>query len=161
MQAWLLFFFGLVSYVLLIVSRQEKLQNLQNQNQLFSQNLNGVLTSIASKLVEQVKVDTVNALQANMEAMNTAVQKNLTTLEDAVKSHIKAIGTAHTHMEKANTKVANYDKHLKTLLDNRMKRSKESISKIFEVDGLKRFFFWAGIVCSILTPIVLIVVFLV
>jgi len=46
------------------------------------------------------------------------------------------------------------------LLDNRMKRSKESISKIFEVDGLKRFFFWAGLVCSILSPIVLIVIFL-
>ena len=129
---------------------QEQLQNLQSQNQLFSQNLSAVLTSIANKLVEQVKVDTVNALQANMEAMNIAVQKNFTTLEDAVKTHIKAISTAHTNMEKANTKVVNYDKHLKTLLDNRLKRSKESISKIFEVDGLKRFFFWAGLVCSIL-----------
>jgi len=96
-----------------------------------------------------------------MEAMNIAVQKNLITLEDAVKLHIKAIGTAHTNMEKANAKVVNYDKYLKTLLDNRLKRSKESISKIFEVDGLKRFFFWTGLVCSILTPIVLIVVFLI
>jgi len=112
-------------------------------------------------LVEQVKVDTVNALQANMEAMNAAVQKNLSTLEDAVKSHIKAIGTAHTNMEKANAKVVNYDKHLKTLLDNRLKANRESVNRLFDVDGFRKFMFWAGILCSILTPIVLIVIFLV
>ena len=137
------------------------LSSLQNQNHQFSQNLDGVLKDLASKMIEQVKADTANALQANLEAMNTAVQNNLTALDDAVKSHVRAIGTAHTNMEKANTKVVNYDKHLKTLLDNRLKRSKESINKIFEVDGLKRFLFWVGIACSILTPIVLIVIFLV
>jgi len=50
---------------------------------------------------------------------------------------------------------------LKTLLDKRLERSKVSIDKMFEVDGLKRFFFWAGLVCSVLTPIVLTVIFLV
>ena len=93
-----------------------------------------------------------------MEAMNTAVQENLNVLEDAVKSHIKSINTAYTKMDTANTSVINYDKRLKTLLDKRLERSKVSINKIFEIDGLKRFFFWAGLVCSILTPIVLVMI---
>jgi len=108
-----------------------------------------------------VKADTVTALQANMEAMNTAIQENLSIMDKAVKDHIKSINTAYTKMDTANTSVINYDKRLKTLLDKRLERSKESISKMFEVDGLKRFLFWLGLVCSILTPIVLVVVFLV
>ena len=107
-----------------------------------------------------VKSDTVVALQNNMEAMNAAVQENLTVMDKAVKDHIKAINTAHIQMDTANTKVVNYENRLKTLLDKRLERSKESISKIFEVDGLKWFIFWLAMGCAILTPIVLVVIFM-
>jgi len=127
---------------------------------LFSQSLNDVLKDLAFKLIEQVKVDTVNALLANMEAMNTAVQENLSIMDKAVKNHIKAINTAHKNMDTANTKVINYDKHLKILLDNRLKATKESVYRLFDVDGFRKFMFWAGILCSIFTPIVLVVIFL-
>jgi len=127
-----------------------QLSNLQNQNNQFSKNLNDVLTKMSSSLIEQVKTDTA-----------TALQEHMTVIENAVEGHIIAIDNAHTLMKTANTKVINYDKALKTRFDKKLTTQKTSINKIFEVDGLKRFFFWAGIVCSILTPIVLIVIFLV
>jgi len=115
---------------------------------------------IFGKHLTGVKSDTVVALQNNMEAMNAAVQENLTVMDKAVKDHIKAINTAHIQMDTANTKVVNYENRLKTLLDKRLERSKESISKIFEVDGLKWFIFWLAMGCAILTPIVLVVIFM-
>ena len=124
---------------------------------MFSNSLNAVLTTVADKLIAQVKADTVNALQNNMDSMNDTVREYLRIMGNAVESHVTEISTAYTNMTKANTRVENYDKKLKTLLDNRLKAYRESVNRLYQIDGAKKFFFWVGIMSSILTPLVLIV----
>jgi len=120
-----------------------------------------VLKGMTDRIIEQAKEDVAAALQANMEVMNTTVKDNLSLLDKAVKGHIQSINTAHTQMDTANTKVIKYDEKLRTLLNDRLKSNKASIARLFEVDGFKRFLFWVGLACSILTPIVLIAIFLI
>jgi len=112
---------------------------------------------MTGKLIAQVKADTVNAMQNNMDSMNNAVREYLCIMGDAIESHVSEISTAYTNMTKANTRVENYDKKLKTLLDNRLKAYRESVNRLFQIDDGKKFLFWIGLVCSIVTPIVLIV----
>ena len=138
-------------------NHQSQLHLLKNQNDMFSKCLNDVLEAIADRLVAQVKADTVTAMQENMDSMNGTVREYLRIMGDAVESHVTEISTAYTNMTKANTRVENYDKKLKTMLDNRLKAYRESVNRLYQIDGAKKFFFWVGIMSSILTPLVLIV----
>ncbi|MCL2574577.1 MAG: hypothetical protein FWE34_08515, partial [Defluviitaleaceae bacterium] len=121
------------------------MMNLSEMNQVFSQSLNDVLTDTAGKLIEQVQTDTA-----------TALQNNITNINNASKKHIAVIDTAFTKIEKANTTITNYDKRIKTQLDNSIKTYKETMRRFFKMEGFREFFFWIGIIASIVTPIVMI-----
>ncbi|MCL1842457.1 MAG: hypothetical protein FWF79_01455 [Defluviitaleaceae bacterium] len=115
-------------------------------NQSFIQSLNSVLATVEDKLIAQIKADTVIALQANMTAMNEAVQ-----------SHIATMNTAYASITKTAEKVTNYDTKLKTSLDKRIKSYNESIQRLFKLDDWREMLFLAGMAGAILTPLALII----
>ena len=127
-------------------NHQNQLQKLQNMNQSFIQSLNSVLATVEDKLIAQIKADTVIALQANMTAMNEAVQ-----------SHIATMNTAYASITKTAEKVTNYDTKLKTSLDKRIKSYNESIQRLFKLDDWREMLFLAGMAGAILTPLALII----
>ena len=116
-------------------NHQAQLIKLQNMNEVFSKSLNDVLTHTSDKLITQVKSDTENALQAT----------------------ITAITTTESDIKKAAERIKNYDKSLKTTLDNRINTYRKSINELFKLDDFRQKFFWAGMIGGILTPILLII----
>ena len=136
---------------------QDQLSQLHNQNQLFSKSLNEILIEVVDKLVEQVKNDTVTALNGNMSAMNNAVDENLTNMRSVVIEHIESILEAHKLMQECNKQVVDYDKSLKTKLDNSIKKYNTSITRLFQLNNKEKLYFRLGIFGGIATPVVLIV----
>ena len=99
--------------------------------------------TVEDKLVEQVTGDTATALQAHMDV-----------IESAIQGHITAIDNAHAKMKQSNTKVADYDRGLKTKLDKGTKAYDNSIKRLFQLDDRRKIVFWWGLISSIATPIV-------
>jgi len=136
---------------------QDQLIQLHNQNQLFSKSLNEILIGVVDKLVEQVKNDTVTALNSNMSAMNSVVDENLANMRSVVIEHIESILEAHKLMQECNQQVIDYDKSLKTKLDNSIKKYNTAITRLFQLNNKEKLYFRLGIFGGIATPVVLIV----
>ena len=127
-------------------SHQSQLSKLENMNQVFSRNLNGVLTTTTDKLIAHVIADTQIALESNAEAMN-AIIKTMETASAGVTVSIKAF----------NKNLNDTFRKSKTVLDNRAKLYHSAMERLFKVDGWRQILFWVGLLASILTPIVLII----
>jgi hypothetical protein len=127
-------------------SYQSQLTKMESMNQVFSRNLNGVLTTTTDKLIAQIIADTQIALEANAETM-TAIIKAMETASAGVTDNVKAF----------NKNLNDTFKKSKTVLDSRAKAYHTSMQNLFKVDGWRQVFFWLGIGGGILTPIVLIV----
>jgi len=111
---------------------------LQNMNEVFSKSLNDVLNHTSDKLIAQVKADIDKVLKSNIQAMENTVK----------------------HMEQTFTRVSKFERELKTTLIKRINAYNSSTSKLFKLDGWRHIVFWTGIAGGILTPIELIVVYL-
>ena len=117
---------------------------LQNQNKLFSKSLDEAIQGLACKLIEQVKADTV-----------TALDNHMATLEIVVSNHINEMKSAYTSLTTATKKVNEYDNHLKKTLDKKIGKFDASIKNLFKVSGNEAAFFYIGLLGAIATPIIL------
>ena len=116
------------------LSNQQQLKQLENMNATFSKSLNDVLSHTSDRLLAQLKAD----------------------VDTAIKVNIKALNTATSQMEQTTANVSSYEGKLKTNLDKRIKAYDSSIKKLYQLNDGREWFFWMGMLGSIITPIVLI-----
>ena len=117
---------------------QEQLKHLESMNEIFSKNLNDVLAHTSGELVAELKKDVDNAIKSNIQAMENTIKR----------------------MERTASNVTNFEKELKTTLAKRINIYNSSINKLFKLDDWRQIVFWAGMTGGILTPIVLILGYL-
>ena len=122
---------------------QSQLKQLASMNEVFSKNLNGVLTHMTDKMVAHVKADTQTALEAN----TATIIVNLTEASKGVTDMV----------EDFNKNLTTIYKKSKTILDSRVKGYHTSMANLFKLDGWRQVFFWLGMYGSIATPILLII----
>jgi len=78
-------------------------------------------------------------------------------MDNAVQGHIATMDTAYTKITDTAASVTEYDKKLRIRLDSSIKVYNESIKGLFKLNSWREFFFWVGIYCAIVTPIFLII----
>jgi len=122
-----------------------QLSKLQNQNQLFSQSLNAVLTTVVDKLSMQIKGDTEIALKSHMTAIDTAFIK-----------YQRSMDSVSNQINDTVDRLIKYDKTLKSNLDKSVKSYRASINGLFQLNDTREKLFWFGMFGGIATPIMLV-----
>jgi len=99
---------------------------------------------MTDKMIAKVSADSKTALEANNATMTSIID----TMLEASKG-------VTTMVDDFNKNLNTTYKKSKTILDNRAKDYRSSVTKLFALDGWRQVFFWFGIYGSIATPIVL------
>ena len=127
-------------------SYQGQLSNLQSMNQSFSQNLNAALAHASDEIISRITADTSVAFDKNIEIMSDIIK----TMELASQAITDSTTIFSNNLKTAQSKAkANLNKHTTDY--------KESINRLFKLDGWRYWLFWMGVMGGILTPVVLVV----
>ena len=126
-------------------NHQNQLSKLTSMNEVFSKSLSDVLTITTDKLIAQVKADTDTAMKANVQ--------NVASIVETMKMASTNVANKVIDFEK---KLDAALKRPQTTLDNHIKSYRDSMKKLFKVDGWREVFFWAGLWGSIAMPILLV-----
>jgi len=78
-------------------------------------------------------------------------------MQVALHGNIDAMENTVIRINATAAKVTDYEKDLKTTLDKRIKAYRESINKMFNLDGWRELLFWGGMVSNIFTLLLLLI----